>query len=387
MKGWSKSSGIRLLHEHLQNKKAQQNQIKVCLQEIVVCLKFVVRKQRDSLRKVNLSSALSLNKSKAITEELGPPVITAINISYVGKESKGSLLGGDWDVCEEYDPFWPNDYEKIIKERKEKRDRQKESDRNRQIEDRERKRRERFDKPVVANRSLGLDYDDDEDDEDNEDDKPSEQDRDKDKEKSRPTGAMIAPPPSLLESSDSQTNSNFGVSSVAAKIMARMGYKEGQGLGREEQGISTALLVEKTSKRGGKIIHEKDTPIVASAPLMPPPPPPPVSVQSPTEVGTTSSIEGATESITEIMKNPSKVVLLRNMVGPGEVDDLLEPETKEECTKYGEVVKCIIFELTGTVTEEEAVRIFVEFKRVESAIKGFFKLSLISILYILSIVD
>ena len=33
------------------------------------------------------------------------------------------------------------------------------------------------------------------------------------------------------------------------------------------------------------------------------------------------------------------------MVGPGDVDDDLEPETAEECGKYGKVVKCIIFEV------------------------------------------
>lgn len=59
------------------------------------------------------------------------------------------------------------------------------------------------------------------------------------------------------------------------------------------------------------------------------------------------------------------------MVGPGEVDEYLEPETKEECGKYGEVNKCIIFEIPGGhVPPDEAVRIFVEFKRVESAIKA-----------------
>lgn len=33
------------------------------------------------------------------------------------------------------------------------------------------------------------------------------------------------------------------------------------------------------------------------------------------------------------------------MVGPGEVDDDLEPETAEECSKYGAVDKCVIFEV------------------------------------------
>lgn len=128
-------------------------------------------------------------------------------------------------------------------------------------------------------------------------------------------------------------------------------------MGKQEQGMSIALQVEKTSKRGGRIIHEKEL-------LMPPPaipsppmaPPPAVKAEEPT--------------ITEIMKTPSKVVLLRNMVGPGDVDNDLEPEVKDECnTKYGDVVSVVINELQNVVPEE-AVRIFVEFKRIESAIKG-----------------
>lgn len=60
------------------------------------------------------------------------------------------------------------------------------------------------------------------------------------------------------------------------------------------------------------------------------------------------------------------------MVGPGDVDNDLEPEVKDECnTKYGEVVSVIINELTN-VEPEESVRIFVEFKRIESATKGIF---------------
>lgn len=75
------------------------------------------------------------------------------------------------------------------------------------------------------------------------------------------------------------------------------------------------------------------------------------------------------------MKNPSKVVCLTNMVGPGEVDDDLEPEVREEChNKYGEVTKCLIFEIPGN-PDNEAVRIFVEFKRMESAIKAMIDLN------------
>ena len=33
------------------------------------------------------------------------------------------------------------------------------------------------------------------------------------------------------------------------------------------------------------------------------------------------------------------------MVSPGDVDDDLEMETKEECQKYGEVNKVVIFEV------------------------------------------
>ena len=60
------------------------------------------------------------------------------------------------------------------------------------------------------------------------------------------------------------------------------------------------------------------------------------------------------------------------MVGPGEVDEDLEPETAEECSKYGDVVKVVIFEMPKgpQASIDDAVRIFVQFKRMESAIKG-----------------
>lgn len=65
---------------------------------------------------------------------------------------------------------------------------------------------------------------------------------------------------------------------------------------------------------------------------------------------------------------PSPVILLTNMVGPGEVDDGLQEETAAECEKFGAVVRCLIFEIKNrNVSPEEAVRIFVKFGAKESA--------------------
>lgn len=107
----------------------------------------------------------------------------------------------------------------------------------------------------------------------------------------RASGVAIAPPPSLQEPQESAPvfpnkpqSSTYGGSSVAAKIMAKYGFKEGQGLGKQEQGMSMALQVEKTSKRGGRIIHEKE--MLAQAADN--------TSQEPT--------------ITEIMRSPSKVI-------------------------------------------------------------------------------
>lgn len=121
-------------------------------------------------------------------------------------------------------------------------------------------------------------------------------------------GAAIAPPPSLQEPSElppppprqQQSGSlGYATSSVAAKIMAKYGFKEGQGLGKKEQGMSVALQVEKTSKRGGRIVGEREQ-------LMPPPLP--ITASPPQQSQLPQTQQPPEEpSITEIMKCPSKV--------------------------------------------------------------------------------
>lgn len=83
---------------------------------------------------------------------------------------------------------------------------------------------------------------------------PGRRDSEEEEEEERPQrtgGVAIAPPPSLQEAKvDSPVSSpvipaniSFAGSAVAAKIMAKYGFKEGQGLGKKEQGMSLALQV------------------------------------------------------------------------------------------------------------------------------------------------
>lgn len=62
-------------------------------------------------------------------------------------------------------------------------------------------------------------------------------------------------------------------------------------------------------------------------------------------------------------RNPiSSVIILKNIVGPGEVDESLDEEIGTECSKFGEVLSVLIFEVTDkSFPPEAAVRVFVQF--------------------------
>lgn len=133
-----------------------------------------------------------------------------------------------------------------------------------------------------------------------------------------------------------------GQMTAAQRMMAKMGWKEGQGLGKQEQGITAPLVARKTDRRAGVIVDES-------------------SSRRPRSV----NFEG----------QPTRVVLLRNMIGPGEVDDELEDEIASECSKFGAVLRVLIFEITqANFPADEAVRIFVLFERTEDSTKALVEL-------------
>ena len=50
-----------------------------------------------------------------------------------------------------------------------------------------------------------------------------------------------------------------GQMTAAQRMMARMGWKEGQGLGKQEQGITAPLVARKTDRRAGVIVDESSS--------------------------------------------------------------------------------------------------------------------------------
>uniref|UniRef100_UPI00359013E9 splicing factor 45 isoform X2 n=1 Tax=Myxine glutinosa TaxID=7769 RepID=UPI00359013E9 len=334
--GWSKN--FKMLQTQLQVKKVTLTQAK----------------QSQRVRQGSTLAPVVDLKKQVVSEErqLFSDPILSLNIGPKDAAILGEAL---CFVADEYDPLYPNDYEKVMKRQRDERQRQREIERQKDMDDREKKRKER---PEGGGLVPGPDSDDDDE-------------YEAEKRKRVLGGATIAPPSSLMNrdkevlpvEEDSTRHSRMGGKAaipppifddvnersrsppvlpgtflsnmggtVAHKIMAKYGFREGQGLGKHEQGLSTALSVEKTSKRGGKIVigemQEKD-----------------VSATIPLASGAKKTADQSLNPLTKMLKNPTKVVLLRNMVGAGEVDEDLEGETKEECEKYGKVIRCLIFEL------------------------------------------
>lgn len=196
-------------------------------------------------------------------------------------------------------------------------------------------------------------------------------------------------------SASSGPASGSNISDKARRMMERWGYTEGRGLGKHETGITAPLVHVKTGRitgvirgggRKGPVAHTSgvdsmpdglaagsggstSNTFVPGAHLQ-------SAVPHSSHAAAGAAASASAAAGTSAAPPVSRVLLLRNMVGPGEVDDELEGEVRDECAaKYGPVVQVLIFEcITGAggapLPADEAVRIFVEFVDVHSAARA-----------------
>mmetsp|Transcript_25031 Transcript_25031/g.36086 ORF Transcript_25031/g.36086 Transcript_25031/m.36086 type:complete len:506 (-) Transcript_25031:404-1921(-) len=136
---------------------------------------------------------------------------------------------------------------------------------------------------------------------------------------------------------------------AGAKMMAAMGWKHGKGLGKDAQGIVQPLKATVQTQRGG------------------------VGGSGQGGGGDWDDEGPAFEPDSRGAKvtSHSTVILLTNMALPNEVDPELERETADECSKYGRVDSCFVYEeKSADVKPEFAVRIFVKFAEASAAMKA-----------------
>ncbi|CRG94735.1 RNA-binding protein, putative [Plasmodium gallinaceum] len=133
----------------------------------------------------------------------------------------------------------------------------------------------------------------------------------------------------------------------ATRMMEKMGWKKGEGLGKDKQGIKAPLILQKVDKRSGVIIQ---------APLI---------LKNNDLKNESNPCENKYSSYA-INNSCTRIIVLTNMVTVDEIDDTLKDEIEEEASKFGNLLNINIV-VDKNSQDALAVKIFCEYESKEQA--------------------
>ncbi|SOV19571.1 RNA-binding protein, putative [Plasmodium sp. gorilla clade G2] len=141
-------------------------------------------------------------------------------------------------------------------------------------------------------------------------------------------------------SNDDKKDTTTSKKDFATRMMEKMGWKKGEGLGKDKQGIKAPLILKKVDKRSGVIVQ---APVILK--------------------NNDSNNKGHNLSI---QNECTRIVHLTNLVTPDEVDETLKEEIEEEASKFGNLLNINII-VDKNLLDALAVKIYCEYESKDQA--------------------
>ncbi|CZU00235.1 RNA binding protein [Plasmodium falciparum IGH-CR14] len=141
-------------------------------------------------------------------------------------------------------------------------------------------------------------------------------------------------------SNDDNKDTTTSKKDFATRMMEKMGWKKGEGLGKDKQGIKAPLILKKVDKRSGVIVQA------------------PVILKN-------NDLNNKGENLS-VPNDCTRIVHLTNLVTPEEVDETLKEEIEEEASKFGNLLNINIV-VDKNLLDALAVKIYCEYESKDQA--------------------